>query len=444
MARIRLPNDWQPRDYQLPAWQALEAGCKRGLLIWHRRSGKDDVGLHWTACAAQERVGTYWHMLPQYGQARKAIWDAVDPHKGRRRIDLAFPKALREGAREDMMTIRFKSGSMWHLVGSDNYDTLVGTPPVGVVFSEWALADPKAWAFLRPILAENGGWALFVTTSRGRNHAARMFETYKQDPGWFVQRLKATETDVFSALQLEQERREYIADYGEEEGSALYEQEYLCSFDGPVFGAFYARELRRAQEEGRIGRVPYDRAHPVHTAWDLGYTDSTAIWFIQAVGKERRLIDFHEGSGVGLDVYARVLRSKPYLYGHHYFPHDAEHHELTTGESRVDTLRGLGIEPTVVPQHNVLDGINATRHMLDRTWIDEETCGERGLEALRQYRREWDDRLKDWKRKPLHDWTSHAADALRTFAAGFDEPELVRKPGRHRRWPDPQGSAWTA
>ncbi|MGI9383857.1 MAG: hypothetical protein ACR2PO_11945, partial [Methyloligellaceae bacterium] len=244
--------------------------------------------------------------------------------------------------------------------------------------------------------------------------------------------------------QLERERREYIADYGEEEGNALYEQEYLCSFDGPVFGAFYARELRRAQEEGRIGRVPYDRALPVHTAWDLGYTDSTAIWFIQAVGKERRLIDFHEGSGVGLDVYARVLRQKGYLYGSHYFPHDAEHHELTTGESRVDTLRGLGIEPIVVPQHNVLDGINAARRMLDRTWIDEARCGEHGLEALKQYRREWDDRLKDWKRKPLHDWTSHAADALRTFAAGFDEPELARKTGRHRRWRDPQGSAWTA
>ena len=208
MPEIILPNDWRPRPYQFPSWQALERGIKRSLLIWHRRSGKDDVGLHWAACASQERVGTYWHMLPQYSQARKAIWDAVDPHKGQRRIDIAFPKELRENTVQNTMTIQFKSGSMWHVVGSDNYDSLVGTPPVGVVFSEWALADPKAWAFLRPILAENGGWALFVTTSRGRNHAARMYETYKDDPGWFVERVRATETDVFSAHQLEQERRE--------------------------------------------------------------------------------------------------------------------------------------------------------------------------------------------------------------------------------------------
>src|SRR6185369_9503925 len=292
MRFIQLPNNWEPRPYQKRAWSALESGKKRVLLFWHRRSGKDDIGLHFTATQALQRVGTYWHMLPEYAQARKAIWDAVDPHKGMRRIDIAFPKELRASTREDTMSIRFKNGSAWHLVGSDNYNALVGTPPVGIVVSEWALADPNAWGYIRPILLENNGWALFVTTSRGRNHAAKMYEDYRDDPEWFVELLKATETSVFSLESLNQERSEYVKDYGEEAGNALFEQEYLCSFDAPTFGAYYAAELRRMEEDGRIGTLPIDRSISTHTAWDLGYSDSTAIWFIQCVGRERRLIDY--------------------------------------------------------------------------------------------------------------------------------------------------------
>jgi hypothetical protein len=173
---IRLPhNNWRPRPYQQDLWKYLEKNGKRAVAIWHRRAGKDEVCLHWSAVAAHTRVGVYWHMLPEANQARKAVWDAVNPHSGLRRINEAFPRELRESTRETDMAIRFKSGSLWQLVGSDNYNSLVGSPPVGVVFSEFALADPSAWGYLRPILAENNGWALFITTPRGRNHASTFY-----------------------------------------------------------------------------------------------------------------------------------------------------------------------------------------------------------------------------------------------------------------------------
>ena len=168
MPEIVIPHNWQPRDYQQPLWRYLCNGGKRAVAVWHRRAGKDDICLHWTACAAMERVGVYWHLLPQADQARKAIWDAVNPLTGLRRIDEAFPHAIRANTRETDMFIRFKNGSTWQVVGSDNFNSLVGTPPIGLVLSEWALADPAAWAYLSPILMDNGGWAVFITTPRGR------------------------------------------------------------------------------------------------------------------------------------------------------------------------------------------------------------------------------------------------------------------------------------
>lgn len=453
--RIRLPNEWSPRQYQLPVWKYLEGGGKRACLIWHRRSGKDDVALNWAAIAAHERVGEYWHMLPAASQARKAIWDAVSPHTGKRRIAQAFPLDLREKTREDEMTIRFRSGSLWRVVGSDNYQSLLGSTPAGIVFSEWALADPDAWAFLRPILMENNGWALFITTPRGTNHAHKTLALANSDPNWFAQVLSNRETGVFTEAQLADELREYQHDYGEEEGLALFEQEYHCSFESALIGSYYGAYLTRALKDTpkRIGTIPIDRAVPVHTAWDLGISDSTAIWFIQRAGREFRLIDYHEGAGVGLDEYARVLEERrvkyKWVYGNHYFPHDIAVRELgNKGKSREDTLRELGYKATVVPQHNVMDGINAVRRMIDQSWIDDVRC-ERGLNALRNYRREWDDRLKKFRDAPLHDWASHGADALRTFASGYREvrekkPETAIIPPGIVAGHQERGTGWMA
>ena len=365
-----------------------------------------------------QRVGVYWHMLPQADQARKAIWDAVNPDTSKRRIDEAFPREIRDSTRETDMFIRFRNGSSWQVVGSDNFNSLVGSPPIGVVFSEWSLADPQAWAYLRPILLENNGWALFIFTPRGRNHAHKTLLTAQSEPGWFGEVLTVEQTKRFTAEQLEAERRELVAQYGQEFGEAAFQQEYYCSFDAAIVGAYYARLISTAEAEKRVTAVPWEPGVLVHTAWDLGIGDSTAIWFCQQVGREVRLIDYYEASGVGLDHYVKILREKPYVYGEHVLPHDAEAKELGTGKTRTEMLRSLGIKGRVIPQQSVDDGINAVRMLLPRCWFDKTRC-ERGLEALRQYRCDFDDRLKTFRPRPLHDWTSHAADAFRYLAQGL-------------------------
>ena len=177
-----IPHNWLPRDYQKPLWRYLERGGKRAIEIAHRRWGKDEVALHHAACSIMERPTTVWHCLPLFSQARKAIWNAVNPHTGARRIDEAFPEELRESTNDQEMFIRFKNGGTWQVVGSDRYDTLVGASAAGVVFSEWALANPAAWGYIRPMVEENKGWALFITTPRGKNHAKDMLDLAERDP----------------------------------------------------------------------------------------------------------------------------------------------------------------------------------------------------------------------------------------------------------------------
>jgi phage terminase large subunit len=407
----------------MPLWEYLESGGKRAVAVWHRRSGKDDTDLHITCVKALERIGTYWYLLPLATQARKAIWEAVNPHSGKRRIDEAFPREIRENTRENEMFIRLKNGSTWQVVGSDNYDSLVGSPPVGVVFSEWALSDPKAWAYLRPILLENGGWALFNYTPRGRNHGYTTFESAKDDPNWFVQRLTVDDTNVFTKEQLAQERKEIIRENGEVFGEAIFQQEYYCSFQAAILGAYYGREMTAAENGKRITRVPWEPQLEVYTAWDLGIGDSTSIWFVQLVGREIHIIDYIESSGVGLDHYAAELRRgerSSYVYAEHLLPHDGEAKELGTGKTRIETLRSLHVgKIRVVPKQAVEDGINAARLIIPRCWFDQVKC-ERGIEALRQYKREWDDEKKTFAPRPSHDWTSHAADAFRYLALGLN------------------------
>jgi phage terminase large subunit len=238
----------------------------------HRRWGKDDIALNWTARACHQRIGTYWHLLPEASQARKAIWDAINPHTGKRRIDEAFPEALRAQTLNNEMFIRFKCGSSWQVIGSDNYNSLVGSPPIGITFSEWQLARPEAWTYMRPILAENGGWALFLWTSRGRNHAVRAFEARERDKAnWFTQKSTALETSVFTVEQLDRERQELIDEAGsEEEGDAKFRQEYLVDFDAAVPGSYFGAQIKLATDEGRIGAYSHIPSLKVDTAWDIG------------------------------------------------------------------------------------------------------------------------------------------------------------------------------
>lgn len=425
---------WYTEPHQDALWRYLDAGGLRANAIWHRRAGKDDVAMHWACKAAHKRKGNYWHMLPQAEQARKAIWDAINPHTGIRRIDEAFPLPLRKRTLNNEMKIELKCGSFWQVVGSDNFNALVGSPPVGIVFSEWALADPHAWAYMRPILRENGGWAIFITTPRGKNHGWKLLQAAIKAKGWFHQVLPATETGVFTAAELEEERLELIEEYGEEMGQNLYEQEYLCSFEAAIMGAIYARQMRKADQEGRITSVRHDPTLEVHTAWDLGYGDATAIWWFQIVRNEIHVIDYHQNTGKDARFYAsqlagremelrdkRVIRGETvigaahrerYRYGQHYGPHDTAAKTLAAGgRSFGDQMHDFGYSMNVIPATNQADQINAARKTLEVCWFDAELT-EKGRDGLTSYHYAWDDKKKMLADEPYHDWSSHPSDAF--------------------------------
>ncbi len=411
MNKIKLPNDWRPRDYQLPLWCAMERGCKRAIAVWHRRGGKDSLALNWTAVAAHRRVGVYWHMLPTQKQARKVVWDGIDK-KGRRIINQSFPKEIRTNTNSTEMKIEMRCGSIWQLCGSDNYDALVGANPCGVVFSEWPLTDPLAWDFIRPILAENGGWAMFIYTPRGRNHGWTLFDMAKTNKKWFCQKLTVADTNVVSSEVIQEERDSGMSD-------EMIEQEYFCSFEAPMFGAYYAKEMERAT----VATVPYEPNLPVDTYWDLGVDDATSIWFMQRYGLEVRLIDYFEASGEGIPFYVKTLGERPYVYGTHYAPHDIKVREFGTGKTRLETAAKLGIRFSIVPNIGIDDGINAVRIVLPRCFFDKEKCA-RGIDALRQYHKEWDEQRKIFLPRPYHDWTSHAADSFRYLSVSVNERNL--------------------
>ena len=353
----------------------------------------------------------------------------MDAHTGQRRIDWAVPSELRETTREQDMLIKFRNGSTWQVVGSDNWNSLIGSPPVGIVYSEYAMSDPNAWSFLRPILAENGGWAIFNSTPRGRNHFHGLVELGKTEPGWFSETLTVKDTKAMTDEQVETERRQIAAERGDEEADNLVAQEYFCSFDAAIPGSYYGKQIAKMEEQGRILDLPADPRLPVITAWDLGVGDSTAIWFVQQNREEIRVIDYYEASGVGADHYARVLKAKDYAYEFHILPFDADDREWgNNASSRVDVLKSLGVRPLKIqPRASVDDGINAVRVLLGRCRFDREKTS-RGVAALRQYQRTWDDRLKQFSLKPLHDWSSHSSDAFRYLAQGLKDvrPQLQR------------------
>lgn len=428
--------NWQPRPYQEKLWNYLWDGGKRAVAVWHRRAGKDDICLHWSACAAFQRVGNYWHMLPEATQSRKAVWDAINPHTGKRRIDEAFPPAIRAGVRNDEMQIRFVNGSSWQLVGSDNFNSLIGSPPIGLVFSEYAIANPAAWDYLRPILAENGGHAIFIFTPRGRNHAWKLYDQARKNPDWFAEALTVEDTGAIPMSVIDDERRSGMDD-------DLIQQEYYVSFDAAIRGAYYGKLMREADQQGRIGRVPWDPKLLVHTSWDLGISDSMSIWFWQLVAGECRLIDYYENFGMGLEHYAKVLKEKPYVYGEHIAPHDADIADLSTGRSRQQTMAGYGIHWRVMPRvGQVSDRIAAARGILPRCRFDAEKC-ERGIEALRQYRCDYNPETQIYSDRPKHDWTSHGADSFGEGARGLpDQTFTPPKRERYSRQSKHGGTTW--
>jgi phage terminase large subunit len=371
------------------------------------------------------RVGTYYYLFPTYAQGKKILWDGMD--KDGFKFLSHIPENIRKRVDNQSMQIELVNGSIFQIIGTDNIDSLVGTNPVGCVFSEYPLQDPQAWGFLRPILRENGGWAVFNFTPRGRmNHGYDLYQTAKGDrENWYCEVLTVDDTKVIDPEGLEQEKREMRQQYGDD---SLFLQEYYCSFDAAVQGSYYANLIRDAESGGRVTQVPYDPRLPVDTWWDLGVGDSTAIWFTQTVGSQIRVIDYYEASGEGFPFYAKVLQERGYIYGTHNGPHDLQVRELGSGVSRIETAAKLGIKFRTVQNIPIDDGINAARMILPLCWFDAEKC-KQGLNALSNYHKEYDEKRKEYKNSPFHDWSSHGADAFRYFGVGhkLSDPEKRKR-----------------
>ena len=427
MSRIVLPNNWRPRPYQMPAWSYLENGGRLAELVWHRRSGKDEIMLHRTACAAFERTAGYWHMLPQYAQARKAIWDAVNPHTGKKRIYEAFPHELRAGIDNTKMILRLKGGSTWQVVGSDNPDSLVGSTPAGIVYSEWALSNPNVRAYLRPIVAENNGWQCFITTPRGRNHAHTTMQAAKRimDAGGdaFAQVLDAYETGVLTAERLETELRAYIDEFGEDYGRAKFEQEYGCSFDAAVLGAILARSIGLAEKQGRIGDdVVFDpMGAPLEITADLGRRDTATWWFWQPQMGGHQIVDYDGGWGIDAEEWCDRLAKKIDQYkrfsgralGRIWLPHDARAKTFAAKRSAVEIfVSKFGSDHVaMVPRSSIADRVNAARVLIPRIRFNATNC-QRGLDGLRSWKYEYNEETKIFSSDPVHDWASHDGDGF--------------------------------
>lgn len=406
MATIDVPYNFHARPYQKGLYNAIPNGFNRGIVVWHRRAGKDKTFMAILGREAFKRVGTYFYILPYFTQARKIIWEGMDKD-GFKMLHHIPPQLYRKINNQDM-TIELVNGSVLRFLGSDNIDSIVGTNPVGIFFSEYSLHKVNAWNYLRPILVENGGFAFFNGTPRGRNHLYALLKAAEQDDKWYHDVMTIEDTSIMTAEQVEDEINNGMP-------RALARQEFYCSFDAALVGAYYDEQMLRMEDERRITNVPWEAGVPVHTAWDLGIDDTTCIIFYQQVGKEVRVIDFMEDRGKGLDSYVKLLDGKPYVYGNHSLPHDVKVRELSTGKSRLQTLYSLGLKNIqVVQKASIEDGINATRRVLTKTWIDHKNC-DRLIEALKSYRAQYNEDSQQYG-QPVHDWASNPSDAMRMLA----------------------------
>tara|TARA_R110000787_G_scaffold36047_2_gene92210 strand:+ start:523 stop:1680 length:1158 start_codon:yes stop_codon:yes gene_type:complete len=313
--------------------------------------------------------------------------------------------------------------SLIQIVGSDRMDSLVGTNPVGAVYSEYAIQNPMARELLAPIFDENDGWELYIYTPRGHNHGYDLFQAAGESPAiWFRERLTIDDTvEVVDGKESPIITQAYV-DQRLKEGmdEDLAQQEYWCSFDGSMQGSYYSQAFKSMDTQDRVRSVPWEPSLPVHTAWDLGVGDATGIWFLQVAGQDIRWIDYYEASGEGLNHYIKKMHEKPYNYGMHFAPHDIKVREFTTGKSRLELARTMGVRFKVVTKLGVDEGIDMMRRLFPRSFFDAVKC-KRGIQALREYRKEYDEKRREFRTAPFHDWTSHASDAARSFAVGWDD-----------------------
>jgi len=420
-------HSFRVRWYQAPFHQALTQRTHNRLIaIWHRRAGKDEIVMNAMRELALKDPGTYWHCFPEQKQARKAIWNGVNGHTGKRRIDEAFPPEIRKRMQDDEMFIELQNGATFQLIGSDRYDSTVGSGPKGIAYSEWALSNPSAWAYHSPMIRETGGFAAFITTPRGNNHAKTMFDRAVGNDQWFAQRLGIDQTRALSQSDLDEALAEYQDLHGPELGLAFFEQEYECSFAGAMVGAYWGGEVSRAERDGRIGVVPIDPSQPVHTAWDLGKAVNNPIWCFQVIKGRPHIVDFYRPDSDDLADWCRWLDERGY-HGTDYVPHDIMHPVWGAKRTRYDILKGHGRKPKMVQMVSVADGINAGRETLKVAYIDEGRCAD-GVEGLKSYRREWDDERKTFRENPVKDWAEHIGSSFRYLGLSWRDAAPVYQP----------------
>jgi phage terminase large subunit len=408
--RIILP--YAPRRVFVPFHDRKE---RWACIVAHRRCGKTVACINDTvrrAVMLEREHGRFAYVAPFLAQAKEVAWDYLK----------RYADPITKDKNESELWVELLNGARIRVHGADNPDRLRGAYLDGVVMDEVADMRPSVWGeVVRPMLADRKGWAVFIGTPKGRNEFHALWERAQTTPDWFSAMLRASDTNILPAEELDLARQDMTPEQ--------YEQEFQCSFDAAILGAYFGKEIAQAERDGRITDVAYDPAVKVYTAWDLGIGDSTAIWFWQVAGKEIRVIDHYEAHSQGLPHYAGVLAAKPYAYAADWVPHDARVRELGTGRTRVETLVQLGRQPRLVPNHEVEDGINAARMTLPKVWFDRDKCRD-GIEALRQYRAEFDEKTKAFKDKPRHDWACHSADAFRYLCMAWREmtPQPEDKP----------------
>jgi len=403
-------DGYTPRWYQKQFEEAMYSGYRRAFLLYHRRAGKDFCCWQFMLkCASNPNnlPGIYYYIFPTYTQGKKIVWDGKD-ESGKGFLDYIPEEWLLGKLNSTEMKVKLVNGSIIQIIGSDNPNAIRGTNPKGVVFSEYAYQDPRIWTeVVSPILSKNKGWAVFNTTPQGRNHAHDLWRDIQTSPSWFSQKLTIDDTKLITREQIENEEPK--------RSEELIEQEFYCSFAMGIDGTYYGRLINKARLEGRLRGVPYDTETVVHTAWDHGYGDSTAIVFYQLVGAEVHIIDYYENHGEQLAHYIKHVHNKPYVYGQHYFPHDAGAHEFGSGMTIQRQALELGLKAIVLPRDGLEEGIECARSMLSTTYIDEVKCAVL-IKCLESYHKKKNEKMNVFSESPVHDWSSHGADAFRYCA----------------------------
>jgi len=404
-------DQFKPRDYQKPVCDAfLNKGFKKLLLCWPRRSGKDLVCFNLLLRAALKRVGIFYAIYPTYSQAKKIIWDGMT--NSGMKFRSFIPKELIKQVNETEMKIVLVNNSLIQLVGSDDYDKLMGTNIQGCLISEYALTSGQVYGYIRPMLNANDGFAMILSTPRGHNAFWEIYSLALDNPDWFVSKLTIDDTKHIPIELIENE----IARGETSRDLAL--QEYWTSFSCGQAGSFYGSLIDKMRLENRIGQVPYESHLLTNTSWDIGLDTTAIIWFQTTTTGLVRIIDFYENQNLSLDHYIGVLKSKPYIYNKHIGPHDLANREFSSGVSRLDMARRMDVKFILAPNISISDGIEATKAMLSKTYIDESSCKDL-IRHLENYRQEYDEKRKTYTGKPLHNLDSHSCDSIRMLAVAL-------------------------